>query len=531
MQFFHDPSRHLIVYDRPSDLVAASVEGARQAGQYLAVPHTLRNSQILRHLNYPVPPIMDGYDWPRAPDIKHPYATQKIAANFRVLHPRCFDLSDPGVGKTLPTLWAADWLMSQHPPGTCRALVVSPLSAMRAVWAKNIRKHLMGRRTCEVIHHADAAQRRKILANSKADFLLINFDGVGIGARTRKRLELDGFCLDLAQRDDIRIVNIDEASGYRDASTKRHKIAREVIGTRDYLWLLTGSPTPNAPTDAYGLGKMLHNAYGESFRSFQERTMTKVSQYGWRPRKTGYEDARKFLTPAIRFSITDVWDGPPLTTQQRDVELTAAQVRAMAALKKDLALQVQSGKLITAANEAAARLKLLQIVMGAVYDENHKAHEIDAAPRIRELQDVIEGTSRKVLVFVPLTSVVNLLYGVLRKSWGVGVINGGVKERDRAAIIQQFVTDDSMKVMLVDPQATAHGINDFVVADTAVWYGPTDKTELYQQGNKRVHRPGQKYPTTIMQLVSTKVEREIFRRLETNTTMQGLLLDMVRGEL
>lgn len=528
MTFFHDPSRRLIVYDRPSDLVAANVEGARAAGQYLAVPQTLRNSQVLRHLNYPVPPIMDGYDWPCRPGIT-PYESQKLSANFKVLHPRCFDLSDMGTGKSLPTLWAADWLMSQHPPKTCRALIVAPLSILRSVWGSNIRSNLMGRRTFEVLH-GDANKRRKLL-DADVDFYIINFDGVGVGAHTRKRFELDGFSLDLAQRSDIRIAIVDEASGYRDASTKRHKIAREVIGKRDYLWMLTGTPTPNAPTDAYGLGKMLHNAYGESFRGFQERTMTKVSQYVWKPRRDGYDTARKFLTPAIRFSITDVWDGPPLTTQQRDVALTVAQIKALAALKKDLALQVSSGKTITAANEAAARLKLLQIVMGAVYDENHKAHAIDAEPRIGELESVIEATSHKVLVFCPLTSVVNLLYARLHKRWGVGVINGAVKEKDRAAIIQQFVNDDNMKVMVVDPQATAHGINDFVVADTAVWYGPTDKTELYQQGNKRVHRPGQKWPTTIIQLVSTKTERAIFSRLETNTTMQGLLLDMVRGEL
>jgi SNF2 family DNA or RNA helicase len=73
----------------------------------------------------------------------------------------------------------------------------------------------------------------------------------------------------------------------------------------------------------------------------------------------------------------------------------------------------------------------------------------------------------------------------------------------------------------------AHGL-DLFMAQTVVWYGATDKTELYLQANKRAHRPGQKYPVTIVQLVSTALEREIYRRLESNEGLQGLLLEMVR---
>jgi SNF2 family DNA or RNA helicase len=112
------------------------------------------------------------------------------------------------------------------------------------------------------------------------------------------------------------------------------------------------------------------------------------------------------------------------------------------------------------------------------------------------------------------------------------VLNGDVSPKDRSLAIKRFSEDDALRVMIADPQTTAHGINEFVVADTVVWYGPTDKTELYQQGIKRAHRPGQKYPVTVVQLVSNKLEREIYKRLENNTSMQGLLLDMVRrGEI
>jgi hypothetical protein len=34
------------------------------------------------------------------------------------------------------------------------------------------------------------------------------------------------------------------------------------------------------------------------------------------------------------------------------------------------------------------------------------------------------------------------------------------------------------------------------------WYAPIDKAETYQQANARIHRPGQSYPTTVVQLAS-----------------------------
>src|SRR6266516_1730875 len=48
---------------------------------------------------------------------------------------------------------------------------------------------------------------------------------------------------------------------------------------------------------------------------------------------------------------------------------------------------------------------------------------------------------------------------------------------------------------------------------------------------KRIDRPGQTKTTTIVQLAATPVEREIYRRLEANETMQGLVLQMAKGKL
>lgn len=495
------------------------------SGLAIGVPRTLRNSQVLRWLGHPVLPVMDDYDWPIEPG-RQALPHQKVYANFQVLHPRCFNLGDPGTMKTLASLWAADYLMRQHPPGEFRALIICPLTIIETVWAQAIFKNFLSRRSFEILH-GTPDKRRKLLAK-KPDFALINFDGVGVDAHTRKEIRLDGFSKELAEREDIKLVIVDEARGYGDASTARNKIARQSIGSKPYLWQLSGSPNPNKPTDCYGMAKLANNAFGKSFKTFQQETMIRVSNFIWKPQRDGYEKARRILVPAIRFGLDEIWQGPPQTIQQREVELSDVQKKAMAELKRDLQIVIASGQIIDAINEAAYRTKLLQISLGAVYDRQHREHLIDSAPRLKELEQIIDSTQRKVVIFVPLTSVIRLLFKHLAKKYGCVVINGEVPQKQRATIIKKFAEDPAIRIMITDPGTTAHGVNEFVVADTGVWYGAVDKADHWIQGNARIRRPGQTYPSTIFQIVSNQTEKEIFRRLETNTSMQGLMLDAVR---
>lgn len=445
-----------------------------------------------------------------------------VHANY-VAHGLC----NHNTGKTLATLWAADWLMQHHKD--FRALIVAPLSILQTVWANAIFKNFLSRRSVDVLH-GDAIKRQKILAESKADFLIVNYDGVGVGAHTRGRIALDGFSKALAERPDIRLVICDEASAYKDAQTKRHRLARQIIGNRDYLWLLTGTPTPNAPTDAYGLAKMVNNAFGKSEKTFRMESMIQVSNFVWKPQRDGYDKARRLLSPSIRIDIKDVWDGPAMTTQQRQVPLTEIQKKLMADLKRDLQVVMKSGHPITAANEAAVRQKFIQISLGAVYDHAHKAHVVDASPRLNELKAVIEQAPSKMLIFAPLTSIVNMLYKEL-EGYSREIVYGDTSPKDRARIFQAFQQESEPRLLIADAGTMAHGL-DLWMAQTICWFGPVDKTELYLQANKRAHRPGQKHPVTVVQLVSNKLEQEIYRRLENNETMQGALLDMVRrGEL
>jgi SNF2 family DNA or RNA helicase len=511
---FYDPERNLIVYDAPA---LAEVEGAMALGDYVAFEGTLRNLQTLHKLGQPIPAPLDyQYDWPGK---FTPFEAQKVTSNFAVVNPHCCIFNDTGTGKTCAALWAADYLMRLYESAgrRLRWLILAPLSTLDVVWADEIFKLFFSQRKYAVVY-GDAKKREKQLALD-VDFYIANYAVTSIKS----------VAAELQARQDIQGVIIDEASAYKHHNTARHKEARLLLGWRQFLWLMTATPTPNGPENAYGLAKLVNNAGGESFRSYQDRVMFSVGPWKRVPRLGAHEDALKLMSPAVRFKIEDCMDLPECTVQRREVPLSVEQAKAYKELERDAQLMMKDGSLVNAANQAVLRMKLIQIVCGAVYDGGHVAHEVDATPRIAVLREVIEQCNEKVIVFAPLSSVVEMLYAKFREEFSCAVVNGETTSGQRKTIFDGFQHGDQPRVIFADPGTMAHGLT-LTAATAIVWYGATDKTELYLQGNKRIHRPGQVNTTTIIQIASTPVEHEIYRRLQMNETMLGAILKLVEEQ-
>jgi SNF2 family DNA or RNA helicase len=188
---------------------------------------------------------------------------------------------------------------------------------------------------------------------------------------------------------------------------------------------------------------------------------------------------------------------------------------------------------ITAANEAVLRSKLIQISAGSVYGEGRAINHIDCAPRIKALREAMAECNEKIIVFASLTSVILMLHEELNKDYAVGIIRGsgddGPSEKERSQTLADFMSQKKPRVLIAHPRTMAHGLT-LTAATTIIWFTPIDSTELYMQANKRIDRPGQTKTTTVVQLTSTAVETEIYRRLAQNESLQGALLTLVKDD-
>jgi SNF2 family DNA or RNA helicase len=468
--------------------------------------------QLLRNLgvkNVPSP-IVGRYKWP---GIFAPFVHQKTTAEFLTLHPRCFVFNEAGTGKTSAAAWAADYLMQQG--RVTRVLVVCPVSIMETAWRSDLFKTVMHRTVA--IAMGSKEQRRKVIAGN-FEFVIINFDGVKVVA---DELRNGGFDL----------IIVDEANAIKSVTTERWKAIASLVKANTRLWLMTGTPASQSPLDAYGLAKLVNpDGVPRFFGAFRDKVMIKVTQYKWMPRPAARDIVHAALQPAIRFTKDECLDLPDMLYTTRDVPLTTQQQKYYDAIRKEM-ITVAAGAEITASNAAGMLNKLLQISQGAAYTDDRDVVSFDMSNRFNELVSVIESTDNKVLVFVPFRHSLEVLHeDLLKAGYTVEAIHGDVSPSRRAEIIKKFQSEDDPRILLLVPQATAHGIT-LTRADQVVWWGPVPSTEIYMQANARAHRAGQTNKVTVTHLQGSPVERRVFHMLQNKIDMHLSLVDLYKQEI
>lgn len=421
-------------------------------------------------------------------------------------------LSEIGTGKTQSALWAADYLMEQGLVN--KALIISPLSTLERVWGDSVFTSFTNRQS--VTLHGTAERRRKLL-NSDADFYVVNHDGFEIIAADAK--------------DKFELMIIDEAAVLRNPSTDRFKVIRRFIDAHPNMrvWLMTGTPTPNEPTDAWALAKLINSpTLTTTYTGFRDRVMLKTGQWRWLPRPNSPNIVADILQPSIRYSRDDCLDLPDTVFQTRQVALTAEQDKFYKKMVKDLIVEAQRGD-ITAANEAIKMQKLVQIALGCAYDTNGNGIEIDCAPRLSLTKDLIDECGGKVIVFVPYTGALHMVAGFLAKHFSVAVVNGEVTATKRNKIFSDFQDTTHPRILVAHPATMAHGLT-LTAASSILWYGPITSNEQYVQANGRIERIGKKHTSNVIHIESTALERKVFERLQNKQRLQGTLLEILQGE-
>lgn len=348
--------RKLVLNLREPDRITTVIPSARtleyKGRTLVAVPHGLDEVRVLRNMGLDAPaPVSFYYDWPGR---YQPFAHQKTVVEFLTMNPRAFNLSGMGSGKTISTLWAFDYLRKAGL--VKRMLVISPLSTLERAWGDEIFRHFPD--MSFAILHGTREKRHRLLAED-FDVYIINHDGV----KAEETVEL------LTQREGLDLVVVDEIASFRNASTDRWKALNRLINgnekqglpAKQWVWGLTGTPIPNAPTDAWAQCRLISpTRVPRYFGQFRDAVMKPVGQFRWIPRDGALDQIHQIMQPAIRFAREDCIDLPPTTYVTRQPDLTADQKRAFDTMLRQFRAEHDGGE-ITAVNEAVKMSKLLQI--------------------------------------------------------------------------------------------------------------------------------------------------------------------------
>jgi SNF2 family DNA or RNA helicase len=470
---------------------------------------------VLRNLgvNSAPSPVLREYVWPgRYTPFKH----QVDTTAFLTLHRKAFVFSEPGTGKTLSALWAADYLMSLGLVRRC--LVLCPLSIMQVAWMRDITNSIV-HRSAVVCHHQKAEKRREMVANGY-EFVISNYDGLPL------------IYEDVLKDGTFDLIIADEANAYKNATIRRWKTLAKLVGPHTRLWMMTGTPAAQSPLDAFGLAKLVNPAGVPKYPgAWRDKVMQQLTRFKWIPKPDAHDMVHAALQPAIRFTKAECLDLPPVLTETREVPLTPQQLKYYNLLKKQLTFDA-AGETVTAVNAADGVNKLLQISAGAAYTADNEVIEFDCSPRLNVLQEILEETSRKVLVFTHFRHSMHVVSDFLTKE-GVAheMIHGDVTPTKRALIFNDFQNTDRLKVLLIQPQAAQHGVT-LTAADTVVFWGPVTSVETYIQCVARSDRQGQVADkVTVIHMQGSDIERKLFDRLAKRVEDHSMLLKIYEEEL
>jgi SNF2 family DNA or RNA helicase len=504
--------RKIIINSNENDAVALVIPHAKKfthnGEEMLAMPYGVDEAMVLKNLGFNVPaPINEYYSWPgRFAPMEH----QKGTAAFLTMHKRALCLNAPGTGKSISSLWAADFLLDE---GVARkVLIVAPLSTVKVVWGRELKHHLPHRSF--VVCTGTKQKRIDLLATPGVQYVIINHDGF-----SNMAAELNGFD----------VVIYDEATALKSPSSQRYKIfAKWMQKHQPWLWLLTGTPISQTPADAWTLARLVDSpTCPKSFTTFKDLVMQKVTTFKWMSRPDALETCRRVLQPSIRFSLDECKDLPDTNFVGRKTTLTKQQEKAFKEMK-DQAVTVFSGGEVTAANTAVMLSKLLQISCGVVYGEDATL-VIDASERYNTLTELLTEIGDKAIIFVPLKGVqVWLQQKLTADGFDVAMVNGDTSKKDRDQIFNDFQHTDRPQILLAHPKVAAHGLT-LTRAKDIIWFAPIYSLEMYEQANARIRRLTTTGKTSVWHIWATGFEAELYRRLRAKKNTLAEFLNLVQG--
>ncbi len=479
---------------------------AQKVGHHLAVPHTPVATRMLRNLGFDCPaPILVHYDWAGGT----PYEVQKKTCAMLTTYDRGYNLNGMGTGKTKCQLWAFDYLQKNKLAN--KMLVVAPVSTLNFTWAReclNTVPHLK-----VSVLYGTREKRLKRLSED-ADIYIINHDGIAT--------MLDA----LKARTDIDVLCLDEMAVYRNGQSARTKTIRKFAQSMKWVWGMTGSPAPQGPTDVWAQATVITpHTVNKSFTRFREELMLKVSTFKWAPKANAIEKAFEALQPSVRFQLDDILELPELVERTVDIDLGPDQKRVYTAMEQHAQAAV-ANHTIDAMNAGAVLNKLLQISTGWVYGRDGSVAPLDNKLRLDALVDAINGTDRKVIVFVPFK---HALAGIGERLTDEGIdhalISGDTPQGQRSSTFTLFQNTGRIRVLVAHPQCMAHGVT-LTAADTIIWFAPITSLEIFEQANARIRRVGQKHKQQVLMFQSTRVEKKLYAGLRSKQKVQNMLLDL-----
>lgn len=439
----------------------------------------------------------------------HDYQSAAVSHLHR--HPRAGLFLDMGLGKTACVLSA---LTPDHLP----VLVTAPKRVAELVWPEECPTW---RPDLSVAYAVGEPAQRKAALESGADIVVIGRDN--LADAIPYAIRFNTFVLD-------------ELSGFKTRGTARWKSARRIAHhpQMKYVWGLTGTPSPNGLMDLWAQMFLLDKGarLSKTLTGFRSRYFMPGRQLAngviteWIIRDEAEAAIhRKLEDICLSMGSEGRIDLPEVIFNRVVVPLLPKVRHLYKTIKRDMVADLEElglmGEVHSADTAAALSSKLSQISAGFMYvrdaDLRNMEYDVIHWENVRAVQEIVEGTGSPVLVFYRFTAERDMIMSKLAP----GTVHD-INEPD----VQKKWNAGEIPVLLTHPASAGHGLNlQKGPGHTIVWASLPWSLEEWEQGNKRLHRQGQKNNVVIHTLQSPRtVDEDIWRRLYDKIEVQDALM-------
>jgi len=439
---------------------------------------------------------------------------QENAIKFGLKNKTVFMAMDLGLGKTAVTLKIIEQLKQ-------KAIVFAPLRVIYNTWPQEIKKWTPGL-TYDIIHGLD---KGNILKRSKADILLINYDGLKWFSKEILKSHIKW---------QKRILVLDESSMIKSATTLRFKILKKMMPLwSNYRFCLSATPAPNGYHELWTQYYMLDK--GEALTSVFYRFRDKYFSYSGPPlykttiRKGSSKRIQDKIKPiTYRLDANDYLKMPKIIYNDILLVLPKGLQSKYKELEDNFFLEFTSAD-ATAFSAAALSMKLRQFIQGAVYTDQkdgsfYPLHQI----KIDALKELLETSAgQPILCPIQFKFELRMIREFIDKS--IPCIAGGTTNKEANSLIKAW-NESRLPLLLCHPASLGHGVNLQAGGHIMLWFGLTWSLEHYKQLNGRLIRQGQQNASvTINHLImKNTIDERVVTVLKDKDASQSKLLNALK---
>lgn len=420
---------------------------------------------------------------------------------------------DMGLGKTIQLLAVIQsYLEEEKNPKP--SIVVCP-SSLSLNWKNEIDKFAPNIKT--LVIHGNAEERANQIENiEKYNLVITSYDLLKRDIEEYKSKDYK-----------FKYIIADEAQYIKNNNTQNAKVIKEIKA--DTRFALTGTPIENSLSELWSIFDFIMPGYLYSYRKFKEIYEVPI-----------VKDNDEWVLKKLKMLIE-----PFILRRTKQEVLTELPDKTISVLNNEMQdeqLKIYTSYMANAKREVSqelkengfekSQMKILALLMRlrqicchpSLFLSNYTGESSKLNQCIEVIKDAVLS-GHKILLFSSYSSMLEIIGEELKKeNIKHFKLTGQTKVGDRLKLVEEFNSNDEIKVFLISLKAGGTGLN-LIGADMVIHYDPWWNLSAENQATDRTYRIGQKKNVQVYKLITKdSIEERIYELQEKKAQLAKSML-------